>query len=102
MTVEAIAHHFSDGLYAKEMTLPKGYMATSHKHNYSHLSILAQGEVHVRVDGVVSHHVAPACIEIKANAEHEILALQDVIWFCIHKTDETDKNNIDEVLIVKE
>jgi quercetin dioxygenase-like cupin family protein len=99
MTVEAVAHFFSDGLYAKQMHLPKGHLATSHVHNYSHLSILAQGEVHVRVDGEVSHYLAPACIEIKANATHEILALQDVVWYCVHHTDEKDIKKVDEVLI---
>lgn len=100
MTVSAISHHFSDGLYAKQMVLQKGHLAVSHKHNYSHLSILAQGEVHIRVGGIVSHYVAPACIEIKDDAEHEILALQDVVWYCIHHVDgEYDEKNIDEVLI---
>ena len=99
MTVEAISHHFSDGLYAKEMTLKKGYIATSHSHKYSHLSILAKGDVYVRVNGVISYYMAPACIEIKAEEIHEIQALSDVVWYCIHATDETDINKIDEVLI---
>lgn len=99
MTVKAIAHFFSDGLYTKQMTLAKGYLATSHVHKYSHLSILAQGEVQVKVNGIISHYTAPACIEIKADSEHEIYAMQDVIWYCIHNTDEKDINKIDEVLI---
>lgn len=99
MTVEAVAHHFSDGLYAKEMTLKKGYIATSHSHKYSHLSILAKGDVYVRVNGVISYHMAPACIEIKADEIHEIQALSEVVWYCCHRTDETDINKIDEVLI---
>jgi gentisate 1,2-dioxygenase len=99
MTVEAVSHHFSDGLYAKEMTLAKGYMATSHSHKYSHLSILAKGDVYIRVDGVISYHSAPACIEIKAESIHEIRAISDVVWYCIHATEETDINKIDEVLI---
>jgi quercetin dioxygenase-like cupin family protein len=101
MTVEAVSHHFSDGLYAKEMHLAKGYMATSHSHKYSHLSILAKGEVYVRVDNEVTYHTAPCCIEIKAEAIHQIEALSDVTWFCIHSISEEDKKlgNIDEVLI---
>jgi quercetin dioxygenase-like cupin family protein len=99
MTVQATSHHFSDGLYAKQMTLPKGHMATSHRHEYSHLSILAQGEVVVIVNGEASHYLAPACIEIKAHQTHEIHALADVIWYCVHATDETDADHVDEVLI---
>ena len=100
MTVEAVSHHFSDGLYAKQMHLKQGYMATSHVHKYSHLSILASGEVLVECNGEISHHVAPECIEIKADVVHRIEALQDSVWYCIHHVDgEYDETNIDEVLI---
>lgn len=99
MTVDAISHHFSDGLYAKQMHLPKGYKAVSHIHKYSHLSILAQGDVYVRCDGIVTYYQAPTCIEIKAGVEHEIEALSNSVWFCVHHTDEKDINKVDEVLI---
>lgn len=99
MTVEATQHHFSDGLYAKQMTLDKGHYAESHKHNYDHLSILAKGHVIVIADGVSTEYVAPACINIKKDVTHEIHALDDVIWYCIHATSETDITKIDEVLI---
>lgn len=99
MTVDAISHHFSDGLYAKQMRLEKNHIALSHVHHYSHLSILAKGEVYIKADGVVTHHIAPDCIEIKANVSHEIQALKDSVFFCCHATNETDIDKIDEVLI---
>lgn len=43
-------HHFSDGLYAKQMSIPKGAIACQHKHEYDHLSVLAQGKVRVLFD----------------------------------------------------
>jgi len=94
-------HNFSDGLYAKEMTMPSGYVAYSHSHPYSHLSILAKGRVIVRTDSYNQEYVAPACINIEANTYHQIESLEDCVWFCIHATDETDENKIDEVLIGK-
>lgn len=94
-----IKHHFSDGVYAKQMALPKGHFALSHKHNYSHLSILASGVAVVEVDGVEATYIAPACIEIKAHAEHKITALENVVWYYVHATNETDVSKIDEVLI---
>jgi len=94
-------HHFSDGLYAKEMHIPKGYVAGSHAHSYSHLSILSKGKVVVKTDEFVKEFTAPACIEIKAGIHHMIEALEDAAWFCVHATDETDVNKIDEVLISK-
>lgn len=92
-------HHFSDGLYAKQMTLPAGYEACSHAHAYSHLSVLAKGRVIVETDNTMQEFSAPACIEIKAGIHHRIISLEDAVWFCIHATEETDVSKIDEVLI---
>ena len=93
-------HHFSEGLYAKEMHLPKGSMACQHKHTYDHLSILAQGKVKVLFDDdLVKEYTAPACINITKNINHVIVALEDSVWFCIHQTEETDVNKVDQVLI---
>ena len=94
-------HHFSDGLYAKEMHIPKGYAAGMHKHEYSHFSILSKGRVIVRTDEYNNEYTAPACIDIKAGINHTIEALEDTVWFCIHATEETDITKIDEVLIAK-
>ena len=92
-------HHFSAGVYAKEMHIPKGCVAVTHKHAYDHLSILAQGVAVVTVDGEPKIYKAPACVEIKAGAAHEITAITPIVWFCIHATEETDLSRIDEVLI---
>ena len=92
-------HNFSDGLYAKQMVIPQGFVVGQHAHKYSHLSILAKGRVLVKTDDFDKEYVAPACIDIKANVNHLIQALEDTVWYCIHATNETDINKIDEVLI---
>lgn len=94
-----VVHHFSSGVYAKQMTLPAGCFAVSHKHRHSHLSILAAGMARVEVDGISTDYTAPACIEIAADAHHKITALADVVWYCIHATEETDPNRIDETVM---
>jgi quercetin dioxygenase-like cupin family protein len=102
MTVEAIAHYFSDREYAKQLTLKQGETAVTHKHVYSHLSILAQGEVVITLDGVKATYTAPTCIVIPAEINHEIHALKDSVFFCVHASEIKDLEHIDEVLIVKE
>jgi len=92
-------HHFSTGLYAKEMHLPKGFYALSHAHAYDHFSILAKGKAEVDTGESKAIYTAPVCIEIKAGIHHQITALEDVTWFCIHATNETDIAKIDEVAI---
>lgn len=92
-------HHFSSGVYAKEMHLARSHYAVSHKHKYDHLSILASGVAVVECDNEAKLYTAPACITIKAGVNHKITALDDVVWFCIHATEETDASKVDAVLI---
>lgn len=94
-----IIHNFSDGLYAKQMHVPAGYVVGTHTHKYSHLSILAKGKVIVRTDDSEKLVEAPACLEIEKGIHHSIEALEDAVWFCIHATNETDVDMVDQVLI---
>jgi quercetin dioxygenase-like cupin family protein len=94
-----VVHHFAAGVYAKQMSLPANHYAVKHVHSHDHMSILAQGHVTVDVDGVVQEYKAPACICIKAGQKHRIVAVKDSVWFCIHATDETESDRVDEVLI---
>ena len=94
-----IYHHFSAGVYAKETRIPAGYVLVQHKHKFDHLSILASGSIELMVDGVRSEVHAPACLTIEANKHHGVKSLTDVVWYCIHATDCTDEDKIDEVLI---
>jgi quercetin dioxygenase-like cupin family protein len=97
-----IKHHFSNGVYAKQMNIPSGYVVGSHSHEFDHLSLLASGEVIVKTDDGEAHYVAPAVVTIDKHKHHEIYALKDAVWFCIHATKETDPLKVDEVLIIKE
>jgi quercetin dioxygenase-like cupin family protein len=94
-----IEHHFSAGVYAKRMCLPAGHYAETHEHAYDHMSILASGDVTVEIDGVQTRYTGGAVINIAAGKKHRIEAKTDSVWFCIHATDETDVEHIDEVLI---
>jgi hypothetical protein len=95
-----VEHHFLPGVYAKEMRLPKGFMAFSHAHPFDHRSLYIGGPVLVRTDDTEKRYPAPAgCIDIAAGVVHSITAEGDVMWFCVHETDETDVNKIDDVLI---
>ena len=94
-----IHHHFSAGVYAKETRIPAGYVLVQHAHKHDHLSILASGSVELAVDGAKSVVHAPACLTIAAGKHHGIKSITDVVWYCVHATDCTDEDEIDEVLI---
>lgn len=92
-------HFFGGGVCVKRMELPAGAIAISHKHKYDHLSIIGEGRAIVRVQGHDRTVRAGDCITILAGLNHEIEAVEDVTWYCIHATDETDETKIDRVLI---
>ena len=95
-----IKHHFSAGVYAKETLIPAGHVLVQHKHKFSHLSILASGSIELMVDGERKIIHAPTCLTIEADKHHGVKSLTDVVWYCIHATECTDMDEIDEVLIV--
>ena len=94
-----IIHHFGAGVYAKEALIPAGKMLMQHAHKFDHLSILAQGTIELAIGDKTEILHAPACLTIQAGQHHGVRSLTDVVWFCIHATDCTDVNTIDEVII---
>lgn len=94
-----IVHHFVGGLYAKETHIPAGTKLTQHVHAFDHLSALMQGCVIVSVDGKRTLHDAPMLMTIKAGKAHEVTAVTDVVWACLHATSETDPDVVDGALI---
>lgn len=93
-----VRHHFAGGLYAKEMRVPAGVLIGKHMHDFDHFSVLMQGSVELDVDGECTVHHAPAFLTIQAGRVHVITALTDVVWHCVHATDETDPDKVDAVL----
>jgi mannose-6-phosphate isomerase-like protein (cupin superfamily) len=94
-----IEHHFSSGVYAKETRIPAGSWLVQHAHLHDHLSILASGSVELMVDGKTSVLHAPACLTIEAGKHHGVRSITDVVWYCIHATDCTDADEVDNVIV---
>jgi len=71
--------HFAG--YARRMSCDVPFVATTHKHNHGHWSILESGSV--IFNGVF--YCAPAVIWTDPSEVHEIKALSgDVKWLCVH------------------
>lgn len=95
----SLAHHFGGGVYAKETRIPAGLCLQQHIHAHDHLSILAEGVVEVTVDGRAQCYRSPAAITIAAGKSHQVKALVNSVWYCVHATEETDPDKVDAVLI---
>jgi quercetin dioxygenase-like cupin family protein len=103
---ENVRHHFvgqdqARGVYAKEVRLPAGYEIISHAHPYDHLSILASGAVEWKSGDICRVLTGPCAVTVTAGVNHSLFALTDTVWFCIHPTDETDPEAVDDVILSK-
>jgi quercetin dioxygenase-like cupin family protein len=94
------SHHFSPGIYARELFIPKGCVLTGKIHRHAHLNILAQGRIMVRGEGGTQIVTAPAVIPSLPGVKRAGYALEDSTWITIHATDETDLEKLEELFIV--
>lgn len=95
-----VIHYFpteGNPVYMRQMRAKAGQVIGSHRHKYEHYSVLVEGSVRAEFDGEVEEHVAPSVMIVPAGVEHRITALTDIVWLCVHGTDET--GDIDAVLI---
>lgn len=96
-----IKAYFSEGVYAREMTLKAGMFITGAIHKFRNLNIISQGEVSIMsIDGVVRLK-APATFVASPGTKRMIYAHADTIWTTIHGTHETDEDKIEEIFIAK-
>ena len=73
-------------LYSRQMHFLKaGDLEHGHTHPFDHLTLLAAGSLRVTVNNRTTEFKAPHMIYIKAEYEHEIVALEDnTVAYCIH------------------
>lgn len=97
-----VQHHFSKGIYAREMQMPKGSLLVGKIHKHENLSILSAGEVSVLSQDGIKRFSAPYTFVATAGAKRVIYAHADAVWTVIHGTDETDVEKIEEEFIAKD
>ena len=96
-----LTHTFSDGVYAREIFMPKGMIVIGHVHRTKHLNIVSTGKARVFYDGEMHEITAPYTFESNAGVRKALFILEDMFWTTIHVTDETNQDKLDDILIDK-
>jgi mannose-6-phosphate isomerase-like protein (cupin superfamily) len=94
-----LRHHFGGGTYIKETLIPAHKILTQHVHEHDHLSVLCMGEARVTVENESVVYRGPCVIKIDAGHAHKVESLTEVIWLCVHATDETDPDKVDAEVV---
>lgn len=95
-----VTHHFSDGIYAREIFIPKGSLLTGKMHATDHLNIISRGDISVLTENGIQRIKAPATIMARAGMKRIGYAHEDTVWTTIHGTHETDLDRLEAALII--
>lgn len=94
-------HYFANGLYAREIFIPKGTLLTGKIHKHEHLNIISQGEISVLTEAGPQRIKAPFTIVSLPGTKRVGYAHEDTVWTTIHATTETDIEKIEAELIAE-
>lgn len=93
-----VRHIFAPGVYAREMTIPAGVIATGAVHKTEHLSILSAGHCMLTTDEGAQELHAPYTGVSKPGIKRAIVAITECVLTTIHATHETDLDKLVEQL----
>lgn len=93
-----VQHHFAPGMYAREITIPKGVVVVGAIHKTNNLVVLSKGRLRMATTEGTQDISAPHTMICMAGAKNTVLALEDSVWTNFFPTDETDVDRLVEIL----
>ncbi len=96
-----LKHSFSDGVYVREIFIPKGTLIVGKIHKHSHPNFLMQGEVSVLTEEGPKRLKAPLSMISPAGTKRVVYAHEDTVWITIHVTKKRNLSKIEKEIIVK-
>ena len=94
-------NHFADGVYARELFIPKGQILVGAKHKTEHLNVVLKGEISIATREGIIFIEAPCIFKSDVGIRKVGLAHEDTIWLTVHPTKETDVEKIENDLVEK-
>lgn len=93
-------HYFAHGLYAREITIPKGAVLTGKIHLFEHINIISKGDISVMTDDGVRRITAPATIVSKPGIKRVGWAHEETVWTTVHACEVQDGDEAERLLVV--
>jgi len=97
-----LEHFFSDGAYARKLTIPAGVTLVGKKHKTRHMNFLMAGTVTVVTGNIKETLTAPYIYVAEPGSKRAIFAHTEAIWVNVHGTEETDLEKIEAQMIEHE
>ena len=98
-----LTHTFCEGIYLREIFLPKGSLCVGKIHKTRHPNIILQGEVLVTTDRSEEavRLRAPMYFISEPGLKKVVYAVEDSTWMTIHRTDKDTPEAVEEDVIAR-
>lgn len=97
-----LTHTFSDGIYVREIFIPKGIVLTGKIHLHDHPNFLMKGKVEVFTEfGGLEVLEAPLSMISKAGTKRVVKTLEPTTWVTVHlnPTNTQDLGKLEKIVI---
>ena len=85
-------HYFTQGVYTRQMRMPKGCVCTGQIHRRSTTNIIASGTVLVKSDEGQYEITGPYTFISGPGVKKALICLTDVVWITVHPWDGSTTN----------
>jgi len=96
-----LVHTFTEGAYARQISIPKGSLIVGKIHRHAHLNFVMSGHVSVMTDEGVKEINGPVMFVSRPGTKRVVFAHEDTVWVTVHVTEETDLQKVEEQIIAK-
>lgn len=93
-----VRHYFAPGMYAREITIPKGVVLTGAVHKTENLVILSRGALRLVTNAGTVDIYAPHAMTCQPGTKNAAIALEEAVWTNFFPTTETDLDKLAELL----
>jgi hypothetical protein len=99
-----LTHNFAEGVYVRELFIPKDTWIMGKRHRYETCNILLKGKLSLYMGKGVPAKVieAPLIFNSKPGTKKFAYANEDTIFLNVHPTSETDVEKIEQEFIISE
>ncbi len=92
-------HYQAEGLYAREILIPRGTVLTGKIHKFQHINVISQGDISVMTEHGIKRLKAPCTFVSPPGTKRVGYAHEDTVWTTFHATEETDLSQIEDALV---
>ena len=89
-----------NGMYTREITIPKGSLITGAVHLFDYVDIMLSGDITVSTADGPKRFTGPNVLSGKAGRKRAGYAHEDTKWVTVHKTDIADGDEFVKLLTV--